>query len=144
MRRTNGFSFLFYESFLTIETIAAPGNPAPTGTTQTSSRAAPPNPHRTPRSTFLLRALLLQTRVARGGPGTDHTTDSQGSHPKEPDARIVQPMCPNKFFKLFLLLQVKDSILNLKCSEPDVSGFASRVEKNFSPELSLYSGGLLF
>ena len=45
-------------------------------------------------------------------------------------------------FKLFLLLQVK-TFLNLKCSEPDVSGLASRVEKIFSPELSLYSGGLL-
>lgn len=53
MRHTNGFFFSFYGNFLIIETMAAPGNPAPTGTTQTSSRAAPTNPHRAPRSTFL-------------------------------------------------------------------------------------------
>ena len=142
MRHTNGFFFSFLWKFFNHWDNGCTGQPSPHRNNPDQQQGSP---HEPPQSTpihFSLRALLLQTRVARGSPGTDHTTDSQGSHPKEPDARIVQPMCPNEFSSHSSYCRLK-TILNLKCSEPDVSGLASRIEKNFSPELSLYSGGLL-
>lgn len=97
MHRTNGFSSFLYswKTSFNYWDYGHTRHPSPHESNPDQQQSNPPEPPQSTPTHSYLRALLLWIRVARGGPERGHTTDNQESHPKEPNARIMQPICPN-------------------------------------------------